>query len=120
MESERELVMRNSEAGIEPVEDEGSPDASAVMQFEIAGRRAGRGAGSGRFFQGVMKEEQIAFLDCGESIGFTGEVAEFDLEYAGLPFLDDGPHLSGKQALIGNPFFQCNRIQNFHFVAHVT
>jgi len=48
-----ELLRRNQLAGIEPEDDEDSPDASSAMRETIARRRAGRPAGSG-------SKEQVA------------------------------------------------------------
>ena len=45
--SDFELIRRNAAAGIEPADDEDSPDASALMREMIVKRRAGRPAGSG-------------------------------------------------------------------------
>ncbi|MGZ5027066.1 MAG: BrnA antitoxin family protein [Methylobacter sp.] len=45
--SDWEAVRRDITAGIEPVDDEDSPDAAALMRSEIIKRRAGRPAGSG-------------------------------------------------------------------------
>lgn len=47
------LIRRNALAGVEPADDEDSPDASALMREALAKRRAGRPAGSGN-------KEQVA------------------------------------------------------------
>ena len=51
--SDFDLIRHNSVAGVEPADDEDSPDASALMRAEVAKRRAGRPAGSG-------SKEQVA------------------------------------------------------------
>ena len=45
--SDFDLIRRNAAAGIEPEEDEDSPDATALMRATLAKRRAGRPVGSG-------------------------------------------------------------------------
>jgi uncharacterized protein (DUF4415 family) len=47
------LIRRNAMAGIEPADDEDSPDASTLMRETLAKRRAGRPVGNGN-------KEQVA------------------------------------------------------------
>ncbi|CAK0746916.1 BrnA antitoxin family protein [Gammaproteobacteria bacterium] len=51
--SDWERVRREAHDGIEPADDEDSPDASELMRSEVAKRRAGRPSGTGN-------KEQIA------------------------------------------------------------
>jgi uncharacterized protein (DUF4415 family) len=50
-----EFLRKNKLAGVEPEEDEDSPDASALMREAIAKRRAGRPAGGGAKEQAAIR-----------------------------------------------------------------
>ena len=49
--SDFELIRRNAAAGIEPADDEDSPNAAHLMRAEIEKRRRGRPSGSGQKVQ---------------------------------------------------------------------
>lgn len=51
--SDWERIRRNTQQGLEPVEDEDSPDASPLMREALTKRRVGRPVGSGN-------KEQVA------------------------------------------------------------